>query len=151
MGCRETVPPPRNPMRRIPSACCALAASGHAAAPPSSVMNLRRFMGSPPQAGSRTLPYRCARTLLCSAARLLVEWQRWGQSRPARPKQVVRPCPQCIQGQTCGAPAEYGGFFFSRGNADFPSGEPPPPHVHQNIPPPPPRVLPPPPPPLPLT
>ena len=49
----------------------------HAAAPPSSVMNSRRFMGSPPQAGSRTLPHRCARTLLCSAARLLIEWQRW--------------------------------------------------------------------------
>src|SRR5258708_39258323 len=84
MGCRETVPPPRNPMRRIPSACCALAASGHAAAPPSSVMNLRRFMGSPPQAGSRTLPHRCARTLLCSAARLLIEWQRWVKTRRTR-------------------------------------------------------------------
>src|SRR5215470_4499555 len=33
------------------AACCALAASGHAAtAPPSSVMNSRRFMGAPPQA-----------------------------------------------------------------------------------------------------
>ena len=40
-------------------------------------MNSRRFMGSPPQAGSRTLPHRCARTLLCIAAKLIVEWQRW--------------------------------------------------------------------------
>ena len=48
MGCRETVPPPRNPMRRIPSACCARAATGHdAAAPPSNVMNSRRLTRSP--------------------------------------------------------------------------------------------------------
>jgi hypothetical protein len=31
-------------MRRARSACCARAASGHAAAPPSSVMNARRPM-----------------------------------------------------------------------------------------------------------
>jgi hypothetical protein len=31
------------PMRRMRSVCCARAASGHAAAPPSSVMNERRF------------------------------------------------------------------------------------------------------------
>jgi hypothetical protein len=35
------------PMRRIRSRCCARAASGHAAAPPSSVMNARRFIGYP--------------------------------------------------------------------------------------------------------
>src|SRR5262245_40826777 len=29
-------------------------------------MNSRRFMGAPPQSGGRTLPHRCARTLLCS-------------------------------------------------------------------------------------
>jgi hypothetical protein len=34
------------PMRRMRSACCAPAASGHAAAPPKSVMNLRRLIGS---------------------------------------------------------------------------------------------------------
>ena len=33
------------PMRRIRSGCCARAASGHAAAPPISVMNSRRLMG----------------------------------------------------------------------------------------------------------
>ena len=32
------------PIRRIPLGCCARAASGHAAAPPSSVMNSRRLM-----------------------------------------------------------------------------------------------------------
>jgi hypothetical protein len=31
------------PMRRIRSGCCACALSGHVAAPPSSVMNSRRF------------------------------------------------------------------------------------------------------------
>ena len=73
----EGVCPPRNPMVGNFPTCCARAAIGHAtAAPPSRVMNSRRFMGSPPQAGSRTLPHRCARTLLCSAARLLIEWQR---------------------------------------------------------------------------
>ena len=34
-------------MRRIRSACCARAASGHTAAPPSSVMNSRRLIASP--------------------------------------------------------------------------------------------------------
>jgi hypothetical protein len=34
---------PRNPMVGNFPACCARAASGHAAAPPSSVMNSRRF------------------------------------------------------------------------------------------------------------
>jgi hypothetical protein len=31
------------PIRRIRSVCCARAAGGHVAAPPSSVMNSRRF------------------------------------------------------------------------------------------------------------
>ena len=35
------------PMRRIRSGCCARAASGHAAAPPSSVMNSRRLIAAP--------------------------------------------------------------------------------------------------------
>jgi hypothetical protein len=43
------------PMRRIASDCCARAASGHAAAPPSSVMNSRRLIGSlPPAKGQIT-------------------------------------------------------------------------------------------------
>src|SRR6516164_4254185 len=34
-------------MRRMRSLCCARAASGHAAAPPTSVMNSRRLIASP--------------------------------------------------------------------------------------------------------
>jgi hypothetical protein len=52
--------PIKAPMRRIRSAgCCARAATGHAAAPPSSVMNSRRRMpdtgASPSQSVRRTL------------------------------------------------------------------------------------------------
>src|SRR5437764_8394215 len=39
--------------------CCARAASGHVAAPPSSVMNSRRLICSPPQSEDYTLPHRC--------------------------------------------------------------------------------------------
>src|SRR5262249_33015632 len=51
---RSSPTPISSPMRRTRSPCCARAASGHAAAPPSSVINWRRLrssMGSPP--GSR--------------------------------------------------------------------------------------------------
>jgi len=66
-----------------PDPLCAPAASGHAAAaPPSSVMNARRLMGCPPQTGSRTLPHRYAKTLLCITAKLIVEWQRWVMNGP---------------------------------------------------------------------
>jgi hypothetical protein len=34
----------KTPGRRIPSGCCARAATGHAAAPPTSAMNSRRFI-----------------------------------------------------------------------------------------------------------
>ena len=37
------------PMRRARSGCCARAVSGHAAAPPRSVMNARRLMGAYPR------------------------------------------------------------------------------------------------------
>src|SRR6516164_2184900 len=40
--------PMSTPMRRTRSPCCARAASGHAAAPPKSVMNSRRLMTSSP-------------------------------------------------------------------------------------------------------
>ena len=42
-------------MRRIRSVCCALVASGHAAAPPMSVMNSRRLM-LPPRLRTDILP-----------------------------------------------------------------------------------------------
>jgi hypothetical protein len=40
---RLPAPGKQTPMRRIRSPCCSRAASGHAAAPPSSVMNWRCF------------------------------------------------------------------------------------------------------------
>jgi hypothetical protein len=40
--------PTRTPIRRTRSPCCARATSGHAAAPPSSVMNERRFTARMP-------------------------------------------------------------------------------------------------------
>jgi HNH endonuclease len=43
--------PISTPIRRIRSPCCARAASGHAVAPPSNVMNARRFTRSPRQRG----------------------------------------------------------------------------------------------------
>ena len=44
----------KTPRRRIPSGCCARAATGHAAAPPTSVMNSRRFINCPaPDAPTR--------------------------------------------------------------------------------------------------
>jgi hypothetical protein len=51
--------PVSTPIRRIPLGCCARAASGHAAAPPSSVMKSRRLMGLPQGQGSRTKYSRC--------------------------------------------------------------------------------------------
>jgi hypothetical protein len=53
-------------MRRIRPGCCARSASGHAAAPPSSMMNSRRFT---------------SKSLLClkaedSTARALLHWTR---------------------------------------------------------------------------
>src|SRR5580700_4021837 len=48
---------PKNPMVGSLSDCCARAASGHAAATPTSVMNSRRLMDRP-QAEVRTLPHR---------------------------------------------------------------------------------------------
>ena len=59
-----------------PVACCARAASGHAAAPPAAY-EVAASLGLPSHARSRTLSHCCARTVLCSAAKLIVEWQRW--------------------------------------------------------------------------
>src|SRR5262249_22670912 len=73
----EGVVVPKNPMVGSFPACCAPAPSGHAAAPPSSVMNSRRFMGGGPHVGGRTIPRRCLKKLRCIAAKLNIEWQRW--------------------------------------------------------------------------
>jgi hypothetical protein len=48
---------PKNPIVGSFPACCALAASGHAAAPPTSVMNSRRLTDCP-QTKNVTLPHR---------------------------------------------------------------------------------------------
>src|SRR6516164_1188408 len=60
-------------------ACCARAASGHAATPPRSDMKSRRLIGflSP----VHTLPHRCRNAALCITAKLIVEWQRWVKLR----------------------------------------------------------------------
>src|SRR5262249_49316705 len=50
-----SAPLPRNPITGI-AACCALAASGHATAPPSSVMNSRRLIVAP--RGQNHAPHR---------------------------------------------------------------------------------------------
>jgi hypothetical protein len=61
--------------------CCARAARGQqaedaAAAPPSSEMNSRRLMCRP-QCEDYTLPHHYKNAALCTAAKLIVEWQRW--------------------------------------------------------------------------
>ena len=56
--------------------CCARAASGHAAAPPMSEMN--PVASCAPVLKSRAAHYHIVeRTLLCNAAKLISEWQRW--------------------------------------------------------------------------
>src|SRR5262245_12786071 len=49
----EAAPKPKNPIRKTLAGCCACAASGHAAAPPSSNMNSRRFTASDSRASHR--------------------------------------------------------------------------------------------------
>ena len=68
----------RTPISRTRSACCARATIGHAAAaPPSSVMNSRRFMARPLRPEAPHYHTLVARTLRCSAANLVVEWKSW--------------------------------------------------------------------------
>jgi hypothetical protein len=63
--------------------CCARATSGHAAAPPSSVMNAsRRLMRCPPQTGGHTLPHRYAKTLLLHHSKIDRRMAEMGQTRP---------------------------------------------------------------------
>jgi hypothetical protein len=55
----ERVPAPKNPMVGSFEVCCARAANGHAAAPPSRVMNSRRFIiRSPRRHGRAAYPVR---------------------------------------------------------------------------------------------
>ena len=52
-------------------------------------MNSRRFMGPPPQAESRTATIPSRRTLPCTAAKLIVEWQRWVKTGKAQTEQKL--------------------------------------------------------------
>ena len=62
--------------------CCARAASGHAAAPPSSVMNSRRFMGFVLRVEDRILAYRWVRAVLCSTAKQAAQLPSWVKLGP---------------------------------------------------------------------
>jgi hypothetical protein len=59
----------RNPITGI-AGCCARAASGHAAALPSSVMNERRLIGHPSSGLGPHITRRCGRTPLCITAKI---------------------------------------------------------------------------------
>src|SRR6516225_5125615 len=53
---RSSASPTSTPIRRVRSACCARAPSGHAAAPPTSIMNSRRFNPITSSVRASTLP-----------------------------------------------------------------------------------------------
>ena len=76
-------PPSTNPITGNAD-CCARAASGHAAAAvPTSVLNLRRLMGSSLSRRDHTVSH--ARTpALCLAAKLNARWAAMGQNRSLR-------------------------------------------------------------------
>jgi hypothetical protein len=50
--------------------CCARDASGHAAAPPNSVMNERRLIGARPQAGAARYHTVQRKPLLCTNSKI---------------------------------------------------------------------------------
>ena len=77
-------------MRRIRSACCARAASGHAAAaPPRSVMNSRRFIAAP----VRLTRLQAQRLAPCEPQCPL--WVKSGHVR------CTSPCPLCAKSGHC--------------------------------------------------
>ena len=84
LGSSDTAP--RNPITGIPG-CCARAASGQAAAPPSAAMNSRRLMNSPQAKGGHTTISLDA-AVLCITAKFGGQCLIWvirvvaGQSRP---------------------------------------------------------------------
>ena len=59
--------------------CCARAARGHTAAPPSSAINSRRCMCCP-QSEARTLPHRCRKCGMMRHSKIGCRWQRWVMS-----------------------------------------------------------------------
>jgi hypothetical protein len=69
----------KNPMVGNFPACCARASSGHAAAPPTNEMKVRRLMY--PSSRGPSLPYRRgAETALCSTANSKLERYKWVMS-----------------------------------------------------------------------
>ena len=64
------------PMRRIRSPCCARAATGQAAAPPSSVMNERRLMA--PLSGRGSYPTTPFTGTVCASQQILAADDRLG-------------------------------------------------------------------------
>ena len=55
---------------------------------------LAPFHGLPSSGGSRTLPHRCARAVPCSAAKLIVEWQRRVKMRKSHGEHFSTAVPQ---------------------------------------------------------
>jgi hypothetical protein len=82
----------RKPITGI-AACCARAASGHAAVPPTNEMKSRRFMC--PQIEPPNLPHRRgAETALCTKAKLIVRMVAQGHLRRSQARPLAHPCPQ---------------------------------------------------------
>src|SRR5262249_7804935 len=99
----------RNPTTGI--ACCARAASGHAAAPPRSVMNSRRFIACPWHAkfGVQDHQNRKVRqtkpvsgAAKCAATKPARPMTVLGHQRPVDTPAAVAPCP--IRPKRCGLP-----------------------------------------------
>src|SRR5262249_51314224 len=76
----ESVVVPKNPMVGSFGGCCARAASGHAAAPPSSEMNVRRLMCSS-QPEDCSLPHRSRKCRVVHHSKLGRPLSQLGHSR----------------------------------------------------------------------
>jgi hypothetical protein len=74
-------------------ACCARAANGQAAAPPSSVMNSRRLMSARPQAEGRTLPHRLRESAAVQHSKIDRRMSESGQLRRLRSVRVTSAVP----------------------------------------------------------
>jgi hypothetical protein len=84
----------RTPIRRIRSGCCAHAANGHAATPPRSAMNSRRFTASASHASDRKDSTPCRGWRLSGCGISIWPMTAWGHSRRRRAMAGSRPCPE---------------------------------------------------------
>jgi hypothetical protein len=80
-------------MRRTRSLSCACAASGHAAAPPRSVMNSRRFMGAPTSALGPDITTPLRKNAAVHHSKNCVMMSQMGHSRPRPAKPKAEACP----------------------------------------------------------